>query len=168
MENSVERFSRRAHIAASDVHQRQRVTDESVGTKPKLYNVAVDLRSGSEVPQAGARLEDVGEGVVVREEAVTQQAAIDLEGVRVVLSQQEGLDHGVADAKRRAVDVPEEEMRVAEAAVGGVGADGQEAAEKEGVLGEAGGDDLSLGLFQLPHVLALLQQLQQKAVPTAA
>lgn len=72
----------------------------------------MELRSGSGVVQGSAGLEKVREGVVVRREAVVEQAAVDLEGFGMLLSEEEGLDHGVADAESWAAGVPEEEMCV--------------------------------------------------------
>lgn len=45
----------------------------------------------------------------------------------------------------------------------GVGAEGQEAAEDEGVSDETCNGELSLGLLQLPHGAALLEQSKNVA-----
>lgn len=79
-----------------------------------------------------------------------------MEGLGVVLADEEGLDHGVADAESWCGGVAVEEEGVPEASADGVGAEGQEAADGERVGGEATGGELGLGLLQLSHALAFL------------
>lgn len=74
--------------------------------------MGVDLYPGIEVEEAGAGLEDEGEGEVVGGQALAPHVGVEVDGVGHMVGGDEASDHGVPEVEVGVVGAAEEEEGV--------------------------------------------------------
>ncbi|KAJ0982470.1 hypothetical protein J5N97_010725 [Dioscorea zingiberensis] len=112
-------------LTTGHVHEDDRAPNESIKSKAKFQHMSMHLQPYSAILHSSTSLENIRKSIVIRMNAIVQHLLINLHNSPVFSSQQEGFQHGVANAEGGVRGVLEDRLRVAEASIVRIGAQGR-------------------------------------------